>query len=1113
MPVDIYQSLWQEFAVESAENLERLEPLLVAIEASPSAEGVDTALVATLFLGMHSIKGMAAALTLRGMERVSHHAEHLLGQVRDGRCALDAPMAGLLLGVVDELKRLRELTVRDRADSPASEAVMARLEAARGSLEGVPVKTKAVKAAKADDGPLEFGGAGFGAAVAAAKAAAAIRVAASAPAPAPAAVHPAPAAVHPAPEKDHGGELRPVHPDRAALMGYVEAIRPQLPVLAKMVVSELENTAVRLAVRQALEEVRSGAQALEFPQVVRTAEALSALIPIEGYLDYYVREQAIDALAILRREVASLEAATGADGGGKGLDEALNETLALDFNARRRSLLDVLSGYESEPSGFAQGGVLVTRAAELAGDIYNHFSFLYNANAGRLLLMIEDVLGHAARGDLALTPELVGLVRKVLVGLAPVPGKPLRDLEEATAAEALAAFGPALLRAETTTAAGPAPLVDVEGAVAARRFLTELGVVPEFLDRLSQAQLRETAGAVSGGGHRLWEITAALEDAEDKAERFAVWLEKHGRTLTSRATHGDMVLSFQFLVLTREDDTAVLSGLAGIDPEGRMLSARRCGAPLATNSLCRLKGHSVSASIPAAIPVEATPAGASLEPLVAAGPSGAAAAGGNILRVPGEVVDHFLSVIGEMVMVGSMLDDAVWGDDHRSRLPADLRRLAKEMRAHGGADPAQLESLNRYATAQDQRNRDLRKARERLATTLGRLQEAALELRVVPVETVFARLPRLARDLAASHGKQVRVEVDGRGVRIDKGMVDQLLDPLIHMVRNAIDHGIETPEERAAAGKPPVAVLCVRAGQRENRVVIEVTDDGRGLNAEAIRRRAVERGLVGDTTSRLLRDADLYRLILVPGFSTADTVTETSGRGVGMDVVHTSVNRLGGTIDIRSDAGRGATFTMRLPLSAAIQDVLLVDVDGRLHAIPVRHLLELTRAHADQIQIVHGQTVMLLHGSLLPVYRLTALLDGNVGALPGGELPIVVLGDGRRRLGLQVDRVVRRQELFVRDIHPRVAAIPGIGGAALLGDGKVVLIVDGGDLFQLADACEQSVPQLARRVVEPVFGRDRAGLRQPTGPDALNSGALNSGASKPGASKPGTRGRVGGEPV
>ena len=863
-----------------------------------------------------------------------------------------------------------------------------------------------------------------------------------------------------------GDDPPPLHPDREALARYVAALRPELPLLAQLVGPALENPAVRTLIRRALGVVRAGAEVLAFTQVVRTATALGALIPAEGNLGYEAREQAIDGLAHLRREVATLEVATGGDGGGQALDDALNGALGLDYNARRRALLELLGRFDREPDAFVPGGAAIGRAAELAGDIYNHFSFLYNANAGRLLLMIENVLDHAAKGGLVLTPELMGLVRRTLTKLAPARGQQLRELDTA-AAEAIGHFEAAVRAASVPggVGAGDESARAVSRAVPAigvgveRQFFVELGVTPELLERLNAAQCCEVAGQVQSGAGRLWEIVAALEEAEDKAERFAAWLEADARPLTSCAVPGTARLSFRFLVLTAADDTAVLAALAGIDPDGTMLTARRCG----------------STPVPAAADPEDPVAGV---PAPAAEPPGqrpggerpGSAAGGNILRVPGEVVDHFLSVIGEMVMSAGLLDDAVWGDDRRGRLTLDLRLLVREMRCHGGADPSHLEALQRYANAQEGRNRALRQARDRLAVTLGRLQEAVLELRVVPVETVFARLPRLARDLAASHGKQVRVEVDGGHVRIDKGMVDQLLDPLIHMVRNAIDHGIEPPTDRRRAGKPALATLSVRADQCENRVVIEVTDDGRGLDAEAIRARAVARQLVGEATSRLMREADIYRLILLPGFSTTDTVTEISGRGVGMDVVHTSVTRLGGVIDIRSRPGQGATFTLRLPLSAAIQDVLLVDADGRLYALPVRHLLELSSAGPRDIQMVHGQPAMLLHGTLLPLYRLTALLEGNSGAPPVAELPIVVLGFGRQRLGVQVDRVVRRQELFVRDIHPRIAAIPGIGGAAVLGDGRVVLIIDGGDLFQLAQTREPvpagpAGPVLSERVL------------------------------------------------
>ncbi len=996
MPIDTYQGLWREFAIESGEYLDRIEPLLVGAEAN-GIVAADT--VATLFRGMHSIKGMAAALALRGMERVAHHAEHVLGQVRDGRCRFDSSLVSVLLEALDELKRLRAIAVAREADAPVAETVMARLEHTRAALEGLLVRGSGdvvVATAAADEPP-------------------------------------------------------PLHPDREALVGYVAALCPVLPELAQLVGSGLETPAVRATIRHALRVVCSGADGLGFTQVSRTAMGLADLIPAEGNLGYEARERAIDGLARLRREVATLETATGCDGGGQALDDSLKAALSLDYTARRRALLDLLGGYDRESDRFAPGGAAIRRATELAGDIYDHFSFLYNANAGRLLLMIENVLGHAAEGDLVLTPELMGLVRRTLAELAPVRGAPPRDLD-AAAAEAVVAFETAIRAATTAAATSPGG----EGTQEAqtqdaqdeedRLWLAGLAVTSDVLDRLTLAQRRDVAEQVRSGTVRLWEIVTTLEEAEDKAERFAAWLQNGPRLLTSCAVAGTTKLSFRLLVMTVTDDTAVLAALAAIDPDGSVLTARRCGAPPVLAVTAREGTAPADGSAPVAEPLPHR-----MLPT----------ATGTLLRVPGEAVDHFLAVIGEMVMTAGLLDDAVWGDDRRGRLALDLRHLIRDMRSHGGADPGHLEALQRYASAQDGRNRSLRKARDRLAASLGRLQEAALELRVVPVETVFASLPRLARDLAASRGKEVRVEVDGGDTRIDKGMVDQLLTPLIHMVRNAIDHGIETPAERLAAGKPVTATLSVRADQRENGVVIEVTDDGRGLDAEAIRLRAVERQLMSEGASRLMPEADLFRLILLPGFSIAETVTETSGRGVGMDVVHNSVTRLGGLIDIRSRPGQGVTFTLRLPLSAAIQDVLMVEVDGRLYALPVRHLLELSLANSGSIQIVHGQPAMLLHGTLLPLYRLTALLEGGIGrGLVVADGPIVVLGFGGRRLGVQVDRVVRRQELFVRDIHPRIASIPGIGGAAVLGDGRVVLIIDGGDLLQLAQSRGRVAPPI-----------------------------------------------------
>jgi chemotaxis protein histidine kinase CheA len=313
----------------------------------------------------------------------------------------------------------------------------------------------------------------------------------------------------------------------------------------------------------------------------------------------------------------------------------------------------------------------------------------------------------------------------------------------------------------------------------------------------------------------------------------------------------------------------------------------------------------------------------------------------------------------------------------------------------------------------------------------------------------------MVRDIAQAQGKQVRLKTSGAEVRIDKGMVDLLLDPLMHMVRNAVDHGIENPERRQAAGKSPVATLHLAAVSRGNRVEIEITDDGSGIDVERIRRKAVDRGLVGAAEAARLSSGDVIDFIFAPGFSTAEQVSETSGRGVGMDVVRTNVLRLGGQISVNTRPGQGTTVLLQLPLSAAIQRVLMVEVAGRILAIPERFLSEIHEVDADSYQLVRGRPAILLRDKYLPVFRLTDLL----GFTQVGEnescftrRPLVVLARGRQRIGVEIERLHRRQELFIREIHPQLAAIPGVGGASISGDGKVVLIVDGDDLFGLAES-------------------------------------------------------------
>ena len=315
---------------------------------------------------------------------------------------------------------------------------------------------------------------------------------------------------------------------------------------------------------------------------------------------------------------------------------------------------------------------------------------------------------------------------------------------------------------------------------------------------------------------------------------------------------------------------------------------------------------------------------------------------------------------------------------------------------------------------------------------------------------VFKRFPRMVRDLAQAQGKQIRLELLGQEVKIDKAMVESLADPLLHMVRNSADHGVEIPAERKAAGKPEEAVIRIQAEQQGSRILIKVSDDGKGMDPERIRRKAVERGLIKEEESQLLSKEDILKFIFRAGFSTADVVTETSGRGVGMDVVRTNVMRLGGHIQLDSEVGKGSTFTMQMPLSAAVQEVLLVNTAAQTLAIPGRYVAELIEINDFDVQTVKGRTAILLRGNFLPIVRLDELL-GFTQQVDDEHRFVVVLSDGQRTLGVSVSEFVGRQELFTKDIHPRLSALPGVGGASILGDGRVVLILDGAAIYRLAE--------------------------------------------------------------
>jgi two-component system, chemotaxis family, sensor kinase CheA len=356
-------------------------------------------------------------------------------------------------------------------------------------------------------------------------------------------------------------------------------------------------------------------------------------------------------------------------------------------------------------------------------------------------------------------------------------------------------------------------------------------------------------------------------------------------------------------------------------------------------------------------------------------------------------------------------------------------------------------------------------ASQRLNHVATELQEHVMKTRMQPIGNVWSKLPRVVRDLAVTCGKQVRIEMIGKQTELDRTILEAIKDPLTHAVRNAVDHGIEAPEVRASRGKAKTGTLMLRAFHEGGQVNIEISDDGAGLKVDAIRKKAIERNLVTAERAARMTDRDLCQLIFLPGFSTAAAVTNVSGRGVGMDVVKTNIEKIGGTVDLLSTPGVGTTIKIKIPLTLAIVPALIVSSADQRYAIPQVNLLELVRLEGDQvksaIERVHGTPVYRLRGRLLPIVFLNEQLER--AQFSGDELShsinIVVLQADERQFGLVVDDVRDTEEIVVKPLGKELKGISVFAGAAIMGDGRVALIIDVIGLAQHAGAIGEAKDQ------------------------------------------------------
>ena len=505
-------------------------------------------------------------------------------------------------------------------------------------------------------------------------------------------------------------------------------------------------------------------------------------------------------------------------------------------------------------------------------------------------------------------------------------------------------------------------------------------------------------------------------------------LARNGKLTIDSGVIDRMLESKDYLILWLDQlDSRLREGTAVAAPDNARLlvSIRALTAPAAPPaetgkpetvadhaSLARLsEAVSAASGIPEPVPVAPVPAASDTnapvvvpdEPVAAQKSVETHGREARAIRVDTAKLDYLVDMVGEMVIAQSLV-----------RHDPDLT---------GETRPRLVRNLSQLARITDE------------------VQRTAMSMRMVPVGQLFQKMSRLVRDLSRKNGKRVELETSGEDTELDRNIVEELADPLMHMVRNSLDHGVETPGEREATGKPPVARVILRASHQAGHIVIEVGDDGRGLNKDRILKKATERHLVEPGAQ--LSEHELFHLIFQPGFSTAEQVTDVSGRGVGMDVVRKQIHKLRGRIDIRSTAGVGTTFLLKVPLTLAIIDGLVVTVGAERYIVPLFAVREMVRPTEDMISTVQGRAEMaLVRGMLLPMIRLYR----RFGVTPTNEDPtrcLLIVSEGAgRKFCLMVDGLIGKQEVVIKGMSEMLQGIEGIAGGAILGDGRVGLILD-----------------------------------------------------------------------
>jgi two-component system chemotaxis sensor kinase CheA len=536
---------------------------------------------------------------------------------------------------------------------------------------------------------------------------------------------------------------------------------------------------------------------------------------------------------------------------------------------------------------------------------------------------------------------------------------------------------------------------------------------------------------------------------------------------------------------------ASVTDISSLKPAPKTAPVQAAPAPAAAKA---------PAAAPASAPAAAAPAKAASAPAAAApakAPGGAAAAeaakagkeAGSILRVDSKRIDDLLNLVSETVITKATFNQISnqFGDlvvqlheiegqyrekikDLFDSLPDYLDGIedgksVKDVRKEINENYGDIFSLFDGFEASFKTNMGkFRSTAQNLGRITGELQEGVMRIRMVPISQIFSRFPRLVRDLSKSLNKKINLVIEGEETELDKSVIEDLLDPIMHSVRNSIDHGIESQEDRRAAGKPDEGMVLLKATNEGNMIVIEIADDGKGIDVEAVKAKAVDRGII--SPNKILTDVEAFNLIFEPGFSTAKQITSISGRGVGLDVVRRSIDKLNGTVTVSSEKGKGTKFTIKLPLTLAIIQGLLVRVGEEIYSIPITSVIESLRIKPDEIKMIDNYEVFNIRNDVISLLRLNRLFGIKTEERQDYHF-IVIVGTAEKKMGFMVDSLIGEEDVVIKPLRDQFTNSPGIAGASILGDGSVSLIIDVSQLLELGLKKEME----QRRIREASHGR------------------------------------------